>query len=121
MRIVGENIKATNKQGLRDLDEKKNLLKSLSKMLQLKKFPHRIEIYDNSHLNGTDSVGAMVVYENNSFVKSLYKKFNIISLQERVNDDYFMLKQVIERRFNLSQTWKRDLPNLILLTVAKDS
>ena len=119
MRIVGENIKATNKQGLRDLDEKKNLLKSLSKMLQLKKFPHRIEIYDNSHLNGTDSVGAMVVYENNSFVKSLYKKFNIISLQERVNDDYFMLKQVIERRFNLSQTWKRDLPNLIIIDGGK--
>ena len=39
----------------------------LSKVLNLKSFPNKIEIYDNSHLNGTDPVGAMVVYQNFSF------------------------------------------------------
>ena len=75
----------------------------LSKILNLKSFPNKIEIYDNSHLNGTDAVGAMVVYQNYSFSKNLYRKFNIFSSKERVNDDYFMLKQVIERRFNFFQ------------------
>ena len=50
---------------------------NLKKKLKLKNFPNKIEIYDNSHLNGTDAVGAMIVYENFNFSKNSYRKFNI--------------------------------------------
>ena len=119
LRIVGENIKATNKDMFNKIDNNKKILNKLSKILNLKSFPHKIEIYDNSHLNGTDPVGAMVVYQNFSFSKNLYRKFNIFSSKERINDDYFMLKQVIERRFNFSKKWKYELPNLIIIDGGK--
>ena len=119
LRVVGENIKAANKIMLNKIDNNKKVLNELSKALNLKSFPNKIEIYDNSHLNGTDAVGAMVVYQNYSFSKNLYRKFNIFSPKERVNDDYFMLKQVIERRFNFSKKWKYELPNLIIIDGGK--
>jgi|TARA_B100000287_G_scaffold433411_1_gene495061 excinuclease ABC subunit C len=119
LKIVGENIKATNKDMFNKIDNNKKILNKLSKVLNLKNFPHKIEIYDNSHLNGTDPVGAMVVYQNFSFSKHLYRKFNIFSSKERINDDYFMLKQVIERRFNFSKKWKYELPNLIIIDGGK--
>ena len=61
----------------------------------------------------------MVVYENYNFKKSSYRKFNIKAFQGKSNDDYFMLKQVLERRFNFSEEWKKELPNLIIIDGGK--
>ena len=61
----------------------------------------------------------MVVFENNSFLKKSYRKFNIISDNERLNDDYFMLSQMLNRRFTLTTKWKNYLPNLIIIDGGK--
>jgi excinuclease ABC subunit C len=87
--------------------------------LNLQNIPKRIEIYDNSHLSGTNPVGAMVVFENYSFSKKLYRKFNISSSGQRINDDYFMIEQVLRRRFNISTKWKEKFPQLIIIDGGK--
>ncbi|HMO78629.1 MAG TPA: GIY-YIG nuclease family protein [Candidatus Paceibacterota bacterium] len=70
----------------------------------------RIESYDVSHTSGDQSVGVMVVYQNNSLQKNLYRKF--IIKNENKNDDYAALKEIITRRLNHSEwIW----PNLIII------
>ena len=117
--MVESNIIASLKDKLKSEQKNLGLLKSLAKSLKLKKFPNRIEIYDNSHLSGTDPVGAMVVYENFSFQKKKYKKFNIKSTKSILNDDYFMLTQVINRRFTLNNKWKSEKPDLLIIDGGK--
>ena len=66
-------------------------------------------------LNGTNPVGVMVVYENGKFIKSAYRKFNIKCKNNNTSDDYFMMSQVMERRFKISSDWKLKFPQLILI------
>ena len=116
MKMVQDNIKAMSQKKIQN--EKLHLI-GLKKILNLKELPLRIEIYDNSHLSGTDAVGVMIVYENFNFSKNLYKKFNIKNNLERTSDDYFMMNQIIERRFDFTDRWKKDLPNLIIVDGGK--
>ena len=78
------------------LSNKKNL-SLLQKAFELKEIPKRIEIYDNSHIQGSYAVGAMVVANEEGLDKSEYRKFNIKNAQ--TNDDFAMMNEVIERRF----------------------
>ena len=95
MNMVKENIKSNlNNNRLND----QNTLKLIKKRLNLLNFPYKIEVYDNSHLNGTNPIGSMIVYQNLNFAKSHYKKFNIISNSEKMNDDYFMMEQVLQKK-----------------------
>ena len=94
-------------------------LKLIKKKLNLLNFPYKIEVYDNSHLNGTNPVGSMIVYQNLNFAKNHYKKFNIKNKSGRMNDDYYMMNQVLERRFDFTSEWKKDLPNLIIIDGGK--
>ena len=74
MNMVNENVKSNlNNHKMND----QNTLKLIKKRLNLLNFPYKIEVYDNSHLNGTKPIGSMIVYQNLSFAKSHYKKFNI--------------------------------------------
>lgn len=73
------------------------LLKQLAKTLGLEDKPDRIEVYDNSHISGTNKVGAMIVAGPEGFVKKAYRKFNIRADIE--GDDYAMMREVLERRF----------------------
>ena len=57
--------------------------------------------------NGSNPVGAMIVYENSMFQKNSYRKFNIRTEQGKTYDDYFMMKQVFERRFKFDKDWKK--------------
>jgi excinuclease ABC subunit C len=75
------------------------LLDGLAKTFGLEKKPQRIEIYDNSHIMGTNAVGAMVVAGPEGFVKNQYRKFNIRSTDITPGDDFGMMKEVMERRF----------------------
>jgi excinuclease ABC subunit C len=61
--------------------------------------PERIEVYDNSHIQGTNAVGAMIVAGPNGFEKSQYRKFNIKSADLAPGDDYAMMREVLRRRF----------------------
>lgn len=119
LNMVEDNIAASLKDHAISRQETSTILKNISNILGLNNFPFRIEIYDNSHLSGSNPVGAMVVFENNSFLKKSYRKFNIISDNERLNDDYFMLSQMLNRRFTLTTKWKNYLPNLIIIDGGK--
>ena len=61
--------------------------------------PRRIEVYDNSHIMGTNAVGAMIVAGPEGFQKNQYRKFNIRSADLTPGDDFAMMREVLERRF----------------------
>ena len=61
----------------------------------------------------------MVVYENGKFVKSSYRKFNIECKNNKTSDDFFMMSQVISRRFKISSKWKEQFPQLIIIDGGK--
>ncbi len=73
------------------------LLRELADTFELPDVPKRIEVYDNSHIMGTNATGAMIVAGPEGFRKNSYRKFNIKSAQ--TDDDFGMMKEVLERRF----------------------
>ncbi|SIO17915.1 excinuclease ABC subunit UvrC [Vannielia litorea] len=75
------------------------LLKGLAEAFDLAGPPRRIEIYDNSHIQGTNAVGGMVVMGPDGWVKSQYRKFNIKGEELTPGDDFGMMKEVLSRRF----------------------
>jgi len=75
------------------------LLEGLAKAFDLDGPPARVEVYDNSHIQGTNAVGGMIVAGPEGFLKSSYRKFNIKSTSITPGDDFGMMKEVLERRF----------------------
>ena len=78
------------------------LLESLARRLGLEAPPRRIEVYDNSHISGTDAVGSMIVAGPEGYIKNAYRKFTIKNVGEGgivPGDDYAMMRQVLTRRF----------------------
>ena len=61
----------------------------------------------------------MIVYQKSEFCKKSLQKFNIKNKSGRMNDDYYMMNQVLERRFDFTSEWKKDLPNLIIIDGGK--
>jgi excinuclease ABC subunit C len=76
---------------------KAKILREVAEFFELPEPPRRIEVYDNSHIQGTKAVGAMVVAGPEGFVKNQYRKFNIKTAQ--TNDDFGMMREVMARRF----------------------
>lgn len=76
------------------------LLEGLAATFGLERVPRRIEIYDNSHIMGTNAVGGMVVAGPEGFVKNQYRKFNIKSQEITPGDDFGMMREVMTRRFS---------------------
>lgn len=113
----------------------RRMLEGVAKVFDLQAPPERIEVYDNSHIQGTNAVGAMIVAGPDGFMKNAYRKFNIRNVvgpagkgepshddTENVQggDDYAMMRQVLTRRFTRAQkedpdrdqgTW----PDLVLI------
>src|SRR5690242_13080579 len=84
---------------LADTATQSRLLESMAATLALPHAPKRIEVYDNSHIQGTNAVGAMIVAGPDGFIKNQYRKFNIKSEGLTPGDDYGMMREVLERRF----------------------
>jgi excinuclease ABC subunit C len=84
---------------LADTSSQQKLLGALKETFSLPRTPGRIEVYDNSHIGGTNAVGAMVVAGPEGFRKNQYRKFNIRSSGLTPGDDYGMMREVLERRF----------------------
>jgi excinuclease ABC subunit C len=84
---------------LADTVTQSRLLQGLSSTLGLPHPPKRIEVYDNSHIQGTNAVGAMIVAGPDGFIKNQYRKFNIKSEGLTPGDDYAMMQEVLQRRF----------------------
>ncbi len=84
---------------LAESSTQKMLLTAIAERFGLTEPPRRIEVYDNSHIMGTNAVGAMIVAGPEGFVKSQYRKFNIRSEELTPGDDYAMMREVLGRRF----------------------
>ena len=96
------------------------LLKGLAEAFDLPNPPQRIEVYDNSHIQGTNAVGAMIVAGPEGFMKNSYRKFNIKGDDLVPGDDFGMMKEVLHRRFKRLQTEDPDRskgmwPDLLLI------
>src|SRR4051812_43816703 len=84
---------------LADTATQARLLQGLLTTLGLPHAPKRIEVYDNSHIQGSNAVGAMIVAGPDGFIKNQYRKFNIKSEGLTPGDDYAMMREVLQRRF----------------------
>ena len=84
---------------LAETSSQQNLLRQLAETFGLPQAPRRIEVYDNSHIQGSNAVGAMIVAGREGFRKSQYRKFNIRSADLVPGDDFGMMREVLERRF----------------------
>jgi excinuclease ABC subunit C len=93
------NAKEALGRRLADTSSQQRLLKSVSETFSLPRVPRRIEVYDNSHIAGTNATGAMVVAGAEGFRKNQYRKFNIRSTELTPGDDYGMMRDVLTRRF----------------------
>ncbi len=101
---------------------KAKLNRELAEFLELAEAPQRIEVYDNSHIQGTNALGAMIVAGPEGFLKGQYRKWNIKTAQ--TNDDFAMMREVMTRRFGRAMdedpdrdggTW----PDLVLIDGGK--
>ena len=97
-------------------------LREMTEFLELPEEPRRIEVYDNSHIQGSKAVGAMIVAGPEGLLKNQYRKFNI--RQAQTNDDFAMMREVMRRRFGRAieedpdrdgDTW----PGLVLIDGGK--
>jgi excinuclease ABC subunit C len=84
---------------LAETSSQQKLLDQLAETFALPRPPRRIEVYDNSHIQGTNAVGAMIVAGPEGFRKKDYRKFNIRSTELTPGDDFGMMREVLERRF----------------------
>ncbi len=101
---------------------KAKILRELAEFLELPEAPHRIEVYDNSHIQGTAALGAMIVAGPEGFIKGQYRKWNIKTAQ--TDDDFAMMREVIGRRFTRAQEDNPDRdgglwPDLVLIDGGK--
>jgi excinuclease ABC subunit C len=82
-----------------EASSQRTLLEGVAERFGLERTPRRIEVYDNSHIQGTNAVGAMIVAGPEGFIKNQYRKFNIKSETLTPGDDYAMMREVLTRRF----------------------
>ncbi|MGV3482038.1 MAG: excinuclease ABC subunit UvrC [Sphingobium sp.] len=100
------------------------IFREMAELFELDGPPDRIEIYDNSHIQGTNAVGAMVVAGPEGFRKGAYRKFNIKRAETVPGDDFAMMREVMERRFGRAQREDPDRegkewPDLVLIDGGK--
>jgi excinuclease ABC subunit C len=91
----------------------REVAEGLAEALDLAKPPDRIEAFDVSHIQGTDIVASMVVWENGRMKKSDYRKFTIKTVPQ--NDDFASMREVVSRRYRRLQQEKKALPDLVLI------
>src|SRR5512139_3314841 len=106
---------------LADTSSQQKLLGALRETFSLPRSPRRIEVYDNSHIGGTNAVGAMIVAGPEGFRKNQYRKFNIRSSELAPGDDYGMMREVLQRRFKrLLEENPRTVVNDVLASIKGD-
>ncbi|OOG75987.1 excinuclease ABC subunit UvrC [Sinorhizobium sp. A49] len=94
------NAREAHGRKLAETASQSRLLDGFAETFKLERTPRRIEIYDNSHIMGTNAVGGMVVAGPEGFVKGQYRKFNIKSTDITPGDDFGMMREVMTRRFS---------------------
>lgn len=98
----------------------KRLLKELQTAFNLDEMPNRIEVYDNSHIQGTNAVGAFIVAGIEGLRKKEYRTFNIKDVETEPGDDYGMMREVFRRRFSrLMKDDQLEWPDIVLIDGGK--
>ena len=92
-----------------DRSSNRKNLELFSKKFNIKNNLNKIEVYDNSHIQGSHSIGAMISFSEEGFLKSSYRKFNFSSVEKKnldlkINNDYLMMEEMIKRRFKKNST-----------------
>ena len=124
LKVINQAIKNAKDSLSRKLYESQNnkeLFESVAKKFNLETSINLIEVYDNSHIQGTNSVGALITYGEEGFIKKRYRKFNI-KIKENSQDDYGMIKEVLDRRFKRALQEKDNyltFPDLVLIDGGK--
>jgi excinuclease ABC subunit C len=94
-----QNAREALARKMAETSSQRTLLAGVAERFGLAKVPRRIEVYDNSHISGTNAVGGMIVAGPEGMVKNQYRKFNIKSDAVTPGDDYAMMREVFTRRF----------------------
>ena len=124
LKVINQAIKNAKDSLNRKLYESQNnkeLFENISQKFSLNSNINLVEVYDNSHIQGTDSIGALIAFGEEGFVKKRYRKFNI-KIKNNLQDDYGMMREVINRRFKRALQEKEHyltLPDLILIDGGK--
>ncbi len=124
LKIINLAIKNAKNSLNRNLYENQNnrrLLDEISNKFKIENTISLIEVYDNSHIQGTNSVGALITYNEEGFVKKRYRKFNIKN-EDFKQDDYGMIREVLGRRFKRAIQEKGNylsFPDLVLIDGGK--
>jgi len=124
LKVISQAIKNAKDSLNRKLYESQNnkeLFDAVAKKFNLETNINLIEVYDNSHIQGTNSVGALITYSEEGFIKKRYRKFNI-KIQKNKQDDYGMIREVLNRRFKRAVQEKGNyltFPDLVLIDGGK--
>ncbi|HEV2178197.1 MAG TPA: excinuclease ABC subunit UvrC [Terriglobia bacterium] len=114
MELVARNARHSFERRFRVMKPTaREMLEGLAESLDLPKPPNRIECFDVSHIQGTDIVASMVVWEAGQMKKSDYRKFIVKSVPQ--NDDFASIREVVGRRYLRQRDEKKPLPDLILI------
>ena len=124
LKVINNAIKNAKDSLNRKLYESQNnreLFDAVAKKFNLETNINLIEVYDNSHIQGTNSVGALIAYGDEGFIKKRYRKFNI-KVQKNKQDDYGMMREILNRRFKRAVQEKDNyltFPDLVLVDGGK--
>ena len=124
LKVINQAIKNAKDSLNRKLYESQNnrdLFDKVAKKFDLETNVSLVEVYDNSHIQGTNSVGALITFGEEGFIKKRYRKFNIKNKQNE-QDDYGMMKEVLSRRFKKAIQEKDNylsFPDLVLIDGGK--
>jgi excinuclease ABC subunit C len=124
LKVINQAIKNAKDSLNRKLYESQNnkeLFDAVASKFNLETNINLIEVYDNSHIQGTNSVGALIAYGDEGFIKKRYRKFNI-KIQNNEQDDYGMMREVLNRRFKRAIQEKDNyltFPDLVLIDGGK--
>ncbi|MDC3099746.1 excinuclease ABC subunit UvrC [Candidatus Pelagibacter sp.] len=116
-----KNAKDSLNRKIYESQNNKDLFENISQKFDLESNINLIEVYDNSHIQGTDSIGALITFGEEGFIKKRYRKFNI-KIKNNEQDDYGMMREVINRRFKRAIQEKDNyltMPDLILIDGGK--
>lgn len=119
MDTVQKQAEEALKKELERTLKQQDLLAELGEFFHLPSRPKRVEIYDNSHIMGTDQIGVMVTANDEGFDKSSYRKFKIKTTTLTPGDDYAMMQEVLTRRLKYITDAPDSTPDLLLIDGGK--
>ncbi len=121
--MAEKNAKETLTRKIFESETNNKLLNEVANKFKLDISPQTIEVYDNSHIQGSNSVGALIAFSAEGFIKKKYRKFNIKNKDMSPGDDYGMLKEVFQRRFSKIMRDKKHIeatiPDLVIIDGGK--